>query len=70
MISAARFADGEHGDVRSGDRRHDRRVGEVRRGFFKNASSISSSRFRRSSSRIRSWSGMSGGSGCPASFFR
>ena len=38
--------------------------------FFRKAFSISSSRLRRSSSRNRSWSGISGGSGCPASFFR
>src|SRR5580704_9551394 len=38
--------------------------------FFRNAFSISSSRFRRSSSRILSASGMPAGSGCPAIFFR
>src|SRR5271166_4656257 len=38
--------------------------------FFRNAFSISRSRTRRSSSRTRSASGISDGSGCPASFFR
>src|SRR5271157_2518916 len=38
--------------------------------FFRNAFSISRSRTRRSISRTRSASGISDGSGCPASFFR
>jgi hypothetical protein len=38
--------------------------------FFRNAFSASSSRLRHSSSRMRSWSGMPAGTGCPAIFFR